>query len=45
MFSNRTGNAGQSLAFINDLASPGVRQWNGFVTDPRSIQLAVRFEF
>ena len=36
---------GQGLAFTNDLASPDFGRWNGFVTDPRSIQLAFRFEF
>jgi len=45
IFSNPTGNAGQGLAFTNDLASPDFGKWNGFVTDPRSIQLAFRFEF
>ena len=41
----RPANAGQGLAFTNDLASPDFGNWNGFVTDPRSIQLAFRFEF
>jgi hypothetical protein len=45
MFSNATGNAGQSISFVNDIASPEFGRWNGFVTDPRSIQLALRFEF
>ena len=45
IFSNPTGNAGQGLAFTNDLASPDFGRWNGFVTDPRSIQLAFRFEY
>ena len=40
-------NPGQwgGLAFTNDLASPDFGRWNGSVTDPRSIQLAFRFEF
>jgi hypothetical protein len=33
------------LAFTNDVASPDFGKWNGSVTDPRSVQLAVRFEF
>jgi hypothetical protein len=33
------------LAFNNDLASPDFGKWNGSVTDPRTMQLAVRFEF
>jgi hypothetical protein len=45
MFSNPTGSAGQGLAFTNNLASPDFGKWNGFVTDPRSIQLAIRFEY
>ena len=32
-------------AFNTDLASPDFGTWNGTVTDPRNIQLAVRFEF
>jgi hypothetical protein len=43
MFSNPGQWGGQ--AFTNDLASPDFGRWNGSVTDPRSIQLAVRFEF
>jgi outer membrane receptor protein involved in Fe transport len=43
MFSN-PGNFG-GLAFINDLASPDFGKWNGSVTDPRTMQLAARFEF
>jgi hypothetical protein len=40
-------NPGQwgGLAFTNDLASPDFGRWNGSVTDPRSIQLAIRFEY
>ncbi|MFI5077598.1 MAG: hypothetical protein ACHQRO_09665, partial [Vicinamibacteria bacterium] len=34
-----------ALAFTNDIASPDFGLWNGSVTDPRSIQLAFRFEF
>ncbi len=33
------------LAFNNDLASPDFGKWTGAVTDPRTMQLAVRFEF
>jgi hypothetical protein len=43
MFSN-PGEWG-GLAFTNDLASPDFGKWNGSVTDPRSIQLAIRFEY
>jgi hypothetical protein len=32
-------------AFNTDLASPDFGDWNGSVTDPRVIQLAVRFQF
>jgi hypothetical protein len=32
-------------AFNTDLASAGFGTWNGTVTDSRSVQLAVRFEF
>ena len=35
------GNSG----FNTDLSSPDFGTWNGTVTDPRSIQLAARFEF
>jgi hypothetical protein len=40
-------NPGQwgGLAFTNDLASPDFGRWNGSVTDPRTAQLAARFEF
>jgi outer membrane receptor protein involved in Fe transport len=40
-------NPGQwgGLAFVNDLASPDFGRWNGSVTDPRTMQLAARFEF
>jgi hypothetical protein len=40
-------NAGEfgGLAFNNDLASAKFGTWNGSVTDPRTMQLAVRFEF
>lgn len=40
-------NPGQwgGLAFNNDLASPDFGRWNGSVTDPRTMQLAARFEF
>ena len=34
-----------ALAFTNDIASPDFGLWNGSVSDPRSIQLALRFEF
>jgi len=43
MFSN-PGEWG-GLAFTNDLASPDFGKWNGSVTDPRSVQLAIRFEY
>jgi len=43
MFSN-PGQWG-GLAFNNDLASPDFGRWNGSVTEPRTMQLAVRFEF
>jgi hypothetical protein len=33
------------LAFNNDLASPDFGKWNGSVTEPRTMQLAARFEF
>jgi hypothetical protein len=32
-------------AFTNDVASPDFGRWNRSVTDPRSIQLAFRFEY
>ncbi len=40
-------NPGQfgGLAFNNDLANGNFGQWNGSVTDPRTMQLAARFEF
>ena len=40
-------NPGQwgGLAFTNDLASPDFGKWNGSVTEPRTMQLAARFEF
>ena len=40
-------NPGQwgGLAFNNDLASPDFGRWNGSVTEPRTMQLAARFEF
>lgn len=40
-------NPGQwgNLAFNNDVASPDFGRWNGSISDPRNIQLAVRFEF
>ncbi|MGH9372856.1 MAG: carboxypeptidase regulatory-like domain-containing protein [Vicinamibacterales bacterium] len=43
MFSN-PGEFG-GLAFDNDLASASFGEWNGSVTDPRTMQVAVRFEF
>jgi hypothetical protein len=43
MFSN-PGEWG-GLAFNNDLASPDFGKWNGSVTEPRTMQLAARFEF
>ena len=40
-------NPGQwgGLAFTNDIASPSFGEWGGSVTEPRTMQLAVRFEF
>jgi hypothetical protein len=40
-------NPGQwgGLAFNNDIASPSFGEWGGSVTEPRTMQLAVRFEF
>lgn len=40
-------NPGQwgGLAFVNDLASPDFGRWNGSVTEPRTMQVAARFEF
>ena len=43
MFTN-SGEWG-GLAFNNDLASADFGKWNGSVTDPRTMQIAVRFEF
>jgi hypothetical protein len=43
MFSN-PGQFG-GLAFDNDLASASFGEWNGSITDPRTMQVAVRFEF
>ena len=34
-----------AMAFSNDLASSDFGKWTGSVTDPRTAQLAVRFEF
>ena len=42
-FSNSGEFGGQ--AFNTDLASADFGKWNGSVTDPRTMQLAVRFEF
>jgi hypothetical protein len=40
------GSANNGLAAFNtDLASPDFGKWNGTVTDPRTMQLAARFEF
>ena len=40
------GSANNGLAAFNtDLASPDFGRWNGTVTDPRTMQLAARFEF
>ncbi|MDP9324903.1 MAG: hypothetical protein M3P13_14795, partial [Acidobacteriota bacterium] len=33
------------LAFNNNLASPDFGKWNGSVTEPRTMQLAARFQF
>jgi hypothetical protein len=40
-------NPGQfgGLAFNNDLSSPDFGKWNGSVTEPRTMQIAARFEF
>jgi hypothetical protein len=43
MFSN-PGEWG-GLAFNNDLSSPDFGKWNGSVTEPRTMQIAARFEF
>lgn len=43
MFSN-PGEWG-GLAFNNDLSSPDFGKWNGSVTEPRTMQVAARFEF
>ncbi len=43
MFSN-PGQFG-GLAFNNDLSSPDFGKWNGSVTEPRTMQIAARFEF
>ena len=32
-------------AFNTDISSPDFGKWQGAVTDPRILQLAVRFEF
>ena len=37
--------SGDTSAFTADLANPDFGKWNGRVTDPRHIQLAVRLEF
>ena len=40
------GSANNGIAaFDTDLASPSFGPWNRTVTDPRSVQLAARFEF
>ncbi len=47
MFTTRGGGDitnGQS-AFNTDIASPDFGKWTGAVTDPRTMQVAVRFEF
>ena len=43
MFSN-PGEFG-ALAFNNNLSSPDFGKWNGSVTEPRTMQIAARFEF
>ncbi len=43
MFSN-PGEWG-ALAFNNDISSPDFGKWNGSVTEPRTMQIAARFEF
>ena len=45
IFSNPTGSWATGSPFNTDLASPDFGKWNGCVTDPRTMQLAVRFEF
>ena len=37
--------SGASAAFNTDLASPDFGKWNGTVSNPRNVQLAVRLEF
>jgi len=41
---NASGEFG-SAAFNTDLSSPDFGQWNGSVTDPRTIQVAARLQF
>ena len=45
MFSNPRSANGAAWPSPNDIASPDFGRWNGSVTDPRSLQLALRFEF
>jgi hypothetical protein len=40
-----TSGSGGSTAFNTDIASPDFGQWNGSVTNPRSIQLSARLQF
>ena len=44
IFRPRGPNYGLS-AFNTDLASPDFGKWNGTVSDPRTVQVAARFEF
>lgn len=45
MFSCAGGVSGGCMAFVNDTSSPAFGMWNGNVTNPRDIQLAVRLTF
>ncbi len=40
-----SGDINEPLAFNNDVSSPDFGKWNGAVSEPRTMQLAVRFEF
>jgi hypothetical protein len=40
-----SGDINEPLAFNTDISSPDFGRWTGAVTEPRTMQLAVRFEF
>jgi hypothetical protein len=43
---NHHGDIGGGIsAFNTDVASPDFGKWNGYVTDPRNVQVAARLEF